>query len=229
MSGEQVQYLFTKPGIVKDIVFTKLMITQFPSVIAVAYTDPNVAVDSTIALSESQLAELTTFVEQYEDPEVYLELSNTTSFPAMFREVTTATPSIVATFMSTASAGPEDTQNVLNAFKTIFEYRLPDISTAASLPSSANLTFTLYDETRKWQLETHTINISNVLQEFKQNLLDTPSATGPRSILKSFMVEGLRNFRTNHDCIWSVRISLSVENAIAVTMHSMQALFYNIY
>ncbi len=134
----------------------------------------------------------------------------------------------MSTFLAPAS-NINDTKHVMSAFKTIFEYKIADIAEAGSLPSSMTASLQIFDDTRKWMLFQTDIDVSPVLQEFQDRLAANPSATGPSIILKSFMVEGLRHFRVNHDCIWCLKMNVSQSNTVRITMHSIQALFYDVY
>lgn len=224
------QIQFVKAGVEKVYVFEKLIREQFPFIIEVIYSDPDLAINyPPETTTEEDLAALTTYVEQYVDPAAYLELKDTRIYPAMFREVSSTAPVVAATFLSAGMSSIDESVGIMNAFKTIFEYKISDLSLANTLPTSASLKFELYDDTRKILLDTHDIDLTSVIADLKAKSASNPTETGPGTVFKSFMIEGLRNYRTNYDCIWYVRVCFSESLPLTATMHSMQALYYDVY
>ncbi len=73
------QYNFEKAGITKEYVLNKQLQQTFDFFDSLIYSDPALDINTRGPITQSQLTQLTTFVEEYVDPPVYLELVDSVS------------------------------------------------------------------------------------------------------------------------------------------------------
>jgi hypothetical protein len=215
------QYTFDKPGIQKIFAFVPYIQTNFPLYQDLNYTDPTLVIDTTAVLTDTELATLTTLVADYVDPAVFLTLSSNVTDPFISTPIIDSTS---LTSISTFIKSSRDPNNgVLNAFKTVFEYSTPDVSVFATGDTTTSLTFQLYDLTNSVELQIVTVDISDIVQTWQT--MAQASQTGPQSVFRTFMIEGVRNYISGDDCIWQFKVALSNAN-VYVQSHSVQSLYY---
>lgn len=215
-------YNFTKTEIQKPPAFDAYLRENFPLYEDFSYTDPNLTIDTTQTLTETELTILTTLVNDYVDPTEFLVLNTTIVNSSWSKAATLPTLTSVHTFIFTPKS-PDGTA-VFDGMKTIFEYTTSDI-TAFSGVTGAVATFQIYDYTRSTPISTNNLDISDIVTDW--NTQATGGATGSNTVYRSFIAQGLRHQIANYDCIWQFRISVSVPN-ISVRTHSIQKLYYDV-
>ncbi len=217
------EYIFNKPSIQKFPAFENAL-RACPKYDYFIFEYPNVYVTTTDTLSESELQQLQTIVDDYVDPEVFLTLNS--SIIDSVRSLTTnsATPEIVSTFIysNTATTG---TGATFNAIKTVLEYATDNVQDLADFSGSCNVTLVIHCYTRDYQVASHSIDITDIVNSWKEEALN--NATGPRLAYRTFLIEGLRNAVANYDCLWNYKLSVS-DPRVKVTIHAKQMLYYDI-
>lgn len=216
------QYAYTKPGIAKPQAFEAYLKQNFAFYKDFTYTDPDLIIDTTVVLNVTEQQNLQTLVNNYTDPAVFLVLDTTTTDACMSKTTSSATPENVLSFIF--SPNNPVGSSTFDSLKTVLEYSTTDISLFATGSTDCTVTFQIFDYTRNAQITLNTFDISDVLLSWK-TLSGTTS--GPAYVLRSFMVQGLRNLISNYDCIWQFRISVSNPN-VSVRSNSMQRLYYNL-
>ena len=216
-------YTFTIATINKPQAFQAYMQTNFAGLfLDFSYSNPNLSIDTTAPLTDDQLATLTTLVNNYVDPAVFLELVTTTSSPYVSLPTNSATPECVLTFIR---IGSDPTTGTLNAFKTALSFGTTDVTQFATGDTSCTITFQIFNSTTNQQLTSNTIDISSTIQAWQT--LAQNGGTGAQLAYQTFMVEGLRAFLMTTDSIWQFWIGVSNPN-VTVVSNSLQSLYYNI-
>jgi hypothetical protein len=213
------QYNFTK-SVTKPPAFDDYLRKRVDSAV---YDGVAISGDSVILLTKSeltpaQLSQITQWINDYVDPEIFLQYNHTESSPAYsdFSNSTSLFPLQTLIFVNRN----QDNQ-VLDACKTIITYSTEDVSQFANV-ESASITFEIYDITRNWQISTQTIDItSDILASWKSQ------GTGSAESYKSAMFTGLYNKVPDYDCIWQFKASVSNPN-FKVRMNGLQYIFYDV-
>lgn len=179
------------------------------------------------ALTDNELASLTTFMDAYVDPVAFLEFDHTETI-ALHSHFTTDFDNVIADngqkILQTLIFGyRNENSTVLDACKTVIEYLAPDVTKA---PTSASVVLDIYDITRNVLITTQTIDISDVCAEW-QAMVST-GATGPRTIYRTTMFTGLMNKNPGYDCIWQIRGSVSDETKFTFRISGLQNIIYNV-
>lgn len=117
------------------------------------------------------------------------------------------------------------TNQVLDAIKTIVEYRCDDVTLFSQEPNNRNFTIEIYDKTREVQITSLTIDLAEIADGWDQQAIDSPNTPG--SDWRSLMFTGLHNKTTSYDCIWQLRVSVS-NPTFYVGLGSMQNIFYDV-
>lgn len=216
------QYSFNKPGIGKVYAF-EAAIRNTPLYNGYSYTDPDLVIYTQESLTNEQLTSLETLIQNYVDPQVFLVLNST--IPDTIRSKTTnsTSPEVVQTFIFTNTNLQGN--GTFNAIKTILEYSTDDVSQWVDFDGQLSVTFEIYCYTRSISISTHTIDITNVANSWKEMALN--NETGNRKVYRTFQVEGLRNIVANHDCLWNYILSVS-DSKLQATIHAKQMLYYDV-
>lgn len=215
-------YSFTKSGVQKLYAFDAF-VRQLPHYESYTFTDPNLVYTSTESLDEATLSSIQSSIENYTDPEVFLQLIST--LPDTIRSSTTNsdTPEVVQTFIYTV--GSINSNGTFNAIKTVLEYQTNDITQFLDFNDTCFVTFEIFCYTRGITISSYNIDITDIVNTWKTNAQN--NQTGHCRIFKTFMVEGLRNSVANYDCLWNYKLAVSNPN-INVTIHAKQMLYYDI-
>jgi len=214
-------YNFTKAGIQKPFAFDPYLKANFPLYEDFTYTDPDLSIDTTQVLTQPELDQLTTLVNDYVDPAEFLVLNTTDADSSRSLSTTSSSLATVQTFIFS----PSDANGaVFDAMKTVIEYTTSDI-TAFSGSTGASASFQIYDYTRSVPISTTNIDVSDIVTTWNTNA--GLGGTGPATVYRSVLVQGLRHQIANYDCIWQFKISISDPN-ITVTTHSIQRLYYDV-
>jgi len=191
--------------------------------------DGTVIITTQTPLTDDQLASLTTIVDAYVDPAVYLELAHTESMIGVSQSNGGTGLADVASFIYESvfdsNGNSIDTYgdgSVLDAFKSILKITTTDVSQFSDM-STGSINIELWDTTRNMSINSMTVDISSIITAWQT--LAQGGQTGPVTAYQSFMMFGLMNYGTNYDCIWIFRLSVS-NTAINVRLNGLQKLFY---
>jgi hypothetical protein len=220
-------YYFTKSGILKFYALDRDLRQSVPNYTGASYDEPSLSVVTSVALSESELTALGELITNYSDPAVFLELISTSTDATRSETTNSSTPSVVQSFIYSVTGA--DGNGVFNAIKSVIEYRTDDVSYWANFSGSLTATVSIKCYTRDYTFTTETLDITSVANSWKAMALDDPSGTVNKvdKVYKTCMLEGLRNFVANYDCIWVYVISVSNPN-VYMTIHAKQMLYYNV-
>jgi hypothetical protein len=142
-----------------------------------------------------------------------------------YRSIATssATPIPVLTFIMSCN---DPNHAMLNAFKTVMEYSTKDVALFQSASTDCTLSFELYNHSTDVLLTSATVDVSDIVQSWKT--MAQNGETGPASVYRSFMIEGLRHYLDQtSDCIWQFKIGISNAD-VCVVSHSVQSLYYQV-
>ncbi len=186
-----------------------------------------------VELTEEQLTELTSVVDNYVDPATYLTLNRTESY-ALHSHFTADPANVVVdgkfVMQTLIFKNSENTESVaLDAIKTIVEYNCPD--PVAFYASSAGQTvghvnIELYDVSRNLSISNLTVDLNEIADQW--NTLGAANNSAPNTKWRSLLFSGLMNLSTNYDCIWQVRGSVSDPATFDYRINGMQYLFYDV-
>ncbi len=215
-------YNFTKSGILKPYALDVYLKNNFALYEDFSYSDPDLSIDTTAVLTNSELDTLTTLVENYVDPAVFLQLDMTINDASMSDRTSQSVLTPVNSFIF-SPLNPIGS-STFNALKVILEYATSDIALFATGSVAGTAVFQIYDYTQSVIIGEIEIDITSIFTAW-QTAAQTES--GPRYTLKTIMLEGLRNVVSETDCIWQFKLSISNANA-SVRTTGMQRLFYNL-
>lgn len=216
------QYTFNKPGVGKVYAF-EATICNTPKYNGYIYTDPDLTIFTSEALSTEEFNSLQAIIQNYTDPAVFLVLNST--IPDTIRSNTTnsTSPEVVQTFIFTNTN--QYGNGTFNAIKTVFEYATDDVSQWADFEGQLTVSFQIYCYTRGISISNFTINITDVANSWKQ--MAQNNETGYRTVYRTFVVEGLRNSVANYDCLWNYILGV-FDSKLKTTIHAKQMLYYDI-
>ncbi len=214
--------VFTKTGVGKLYAFDAFL-RQLPKFHSFYFEEPNLVIFTTEPLSPEELNEIDSAIQNYTDPEVFLSLNST--IPDTVRSLTTnsTSPKVVQTFIYTNTN--QQGSGVFNSIKTVLEYSTNDVSQWADFEGSLSVTFEIFCYTRQITISSHTIDITDVANSWKQKALS--NETGFAAVYRTFQIEGLRHIVANFDCLWNYILSVS-DARVFTTIHAKQMLYYDI-
>lgn len=181
-----------------------------------------------IPLTEIQLSDLTTLLNGYTDPEIYLSFDHvdTLTLNSKFNNdpdnIIIDGKNVIQTFIYS-------TQNisiptVLDGMKTIVEYHCPNVQNYLNT-TSGNISIEIYDLSRNLSISTQTINLNEIAVSWN-NLAQTGSTEG-NTVYRSILFTGLMNKSPNYDVALQLRGSTSDSNC-KFRCNSLQYLYYNV-
>lgn len=216
-------YTFTKMGILKPFALDSLLKHTFVWYVSMVYSDDIVTVTTSIELDQSQTDELTTVINNYTDPEEFLQLNTTMTDYACSASTNATSPQIVQTIIYSYNT-PLQGNSTLDAFKSVVKFSTDDV-TLFSSETSATFTLSIRCKTRGIIVQSQNFDISNIILEWKA--LAENNTTGYVESYKSVMIQNLRGLIANYDCIWQLAICTSNSN-ITSSLNSLQSLYYDI-
>lgn len=229
-------YNFTKTIGILDAFVKYLTDNKAPYYTSFNYSKPNLTINTSQALLNTELFTLTSLVTNYTDPAYFLTFANTISMPLLSPYTNDASllPSsivgginskILQTFIFT---NQNTTDQFLDGIKTVFEFTTPNVQNFIN-NTTGNITFQVYDNTRNYVILSQNIDISNVLTHW--NTLASTGSTIASTCFQSGYFNGLMPQTTNYDCIWQLRMNTSDEvnnnSNYYVRINGLQYLFYN--
>ncbi len=188
------------------------------------YNDGVVDVMTSRQLNQSELDDLTAYMNAYVDPEVYLDLQNTTTDTFKTTRINSSSLQNVQLFFyphSTITNGDLS----FNAIKTLFLLECDDITSMLAFSGQASITYRIYCETRGVEIFSDTIDITELCNTWKQQAMS--GTVGAVSSYKTHLCEGLRHVVANYDCVWLYQLSISIPN-VYVSILSKQMLYYQL-
>jgi hypothetical protein len=214
---------FQKAGIQKFFALIDAVNQVVPNT-GMWYNDPEIKIQTDTELTQEQITNIQSIIDNYTDPAVYLQLNSTTTDVNTSRTTNSTTPETVKTFIFTCTN--QFGTGVFNAIKTVVEYSCTSTTPFASFESTnASAIIEFYDRSRDIVLESHTINISDIIADWKEYAENGDSSA--KSVFRSFMVEGMRNHSASFDTIWQIKAGVSDSN-IRMTLHGLQFLYYDL-
>lgn len=220
-------YNFTKSGVLKFSALDRDLRTTISTYDGANYNDPSLTVYTTAPLSQQDLTTLTDLVNNYVDPEFFLTLSYTSTDTTFSEKTNSTTPDTVQSFFySTTGANGNGT---FNAIKSVIEYSTNNVAYWSNFSGSLTATFSIKCYTRDYVLTNDSIDITDIANTWKSMALADPigSIGQQDKVYRTFMVEGLRNYVANYDCVWVYVISVSNPN-VYMCVQAKQMLYYDI-
>lgn len=108
----------------------------------------------------------------------------------------------------------------VDSIKCLLEIKTNSI---ANLETTGSITLNITDFSRKTEIVSQTMDISDILSSWKNNGSTTSI---PDPDYKTLQISNLRNQTTNYDCIWNYSLSVSNPN-LYVRIHSLQQIYYS--
>ncbi len=215
-------YLMATPTYTKPPAYAAFLKSQL--YYGAATIDPQyTGLYTTQAYTAEEEAAMRAAVAAYVDPAEFLMLN--TTIPDTLRSKTTSstTPEVVQTFIYCNNNFFGNA--TFNSIKTIFEYTTSDVSLWSTFTGSLTVTYDVYCYTRGITLSTNTIDLTDLANTWKTAALNLE--TGPRTVFRSFMIEGMRHVVADYDCLWNYIVGVS-DPKLSVTIHAKQMLYYDI-
>lgn len=216
-------YNFTKSGINKVYAFEKYVVRTFSKFVDYTYSDPNLVITMSSDLTEEELASLTTMINEYVDPAVFLRLCSTITDAGISTKTNSTTPEVVQTYIYTNTN--TDGICVFNGIKTVLEYSTTNVEDFLNFEGTASVDFTIKCYTRNFVIYNTTIDITQICNDWK--VLAQNGQTGVVKTYKTYMVEGLRDIVASYDCLWQYIIGVS-NPSVYVVIHAKQMLYYDV-
>jgi hypothetical protein len=181
-----------------------------------------------IQLTEIQLSNLTTIVNNYTDPAVYLAFDHvdTLTLNSKFNDdndnVIIDNKNVIQTFIY--STQNISTPTVLDGLKTVIEYNCPNVQNYVNT-TSGNISIEIYDITRNTSISSKTVDLNEIAQSW--NTLAQTGSTQGSTIYRTILFTGLINKSPNYDVVLQLRGSTSDSNS-KFRCNSLQYLYYNV-
>lgn len=183
---------------------------------------------SSIELTENQLTELTTILNAYVDPNVYLAFDHveTLTLNSKFNNdsdnIIIDNKNVIQTFIYSTQNISAPT--VLDGLKTIVEYHCPNVQNYLNT-TSGNISIEIYDLSRNISIANKTVDLNEIAISWN-NLAQTGSTEGS-TVYRSILFTGLMNKSPNYDVALQLRGSTSDSNC-EFRCNSLQYLYYNV-
>lgn len=216
-------YNFTKSGIQKVYAFEKNVVRTFAKFVDYSYSDPNLSINTSSDLTEEELASLTTMINEYTDPAIFLRLCSTITDAGISTKTNSSIPEVVQTYIYTNTNN--DGICVFNGIKTVLEYSTNNVEEFLNFEGTVSVDFTIKCYTRNFVIHNSTLDITQICNDWK--VLAQNGQTGVVKTYKTFMVEGLREIVANYDCLWQYIIGVS-DPLVYVMLHAKQMLYYDV-
>jgi hypothetical protein len=185
-------------------------------------------VSMTSELTELQLSDLTTLINNYTDPEFYLTLDHTTSL-ALHSHFTTDTDNVIIddkdilqTIIYTASG--ETSNVVLDGCKSIVEFYCPNPQSFLNT-TSGSINIEIYDITRNISIANKTIELNDIAVQW--NALANAGSTTGNTVFQSTQFTGLKNKNPDYDCVFQLRGNTSNQD-FTFRLNGLQYLYYSV-
>jgi hypothetical protein len=184
------------------------------------YSEPNLTISCSTTLTTDQLNTLNTLITNYTDPSVFISFDHATVDNTLSDFSNSLTPLMVKSSIFT-STNTSNQSIPVDSIKCLLEIKTDALSNISG--TSGSITLEIYDFTRKVDIVSQTLDISDVISSWKTN---GPTANIPDPDFKTIQISDLRNQTTNYDCIWNYNLSVSDIN-ISARIHSLQQIYYS--
>lgn len=179
-------------------------------------------------LTDIQLTNLTTLINSYVDPAVFLIFSHAETLP-LHSHFNTDTDtniidrkSVIQTFIYSTLNIKKPT--VLDAMKTIVEYNCPNVQNYLNI-TTGNISLEINDITRNVSITTNIIDLNEIAVNW--NILAQTGSTEGNTVYRSTLFTGLMNKSPDYDVALQLRGSTS-DSKCEFRCHSLQFLYYNV-
>jgi hypothetical protein len=217
-------YHFAKAVVNKQNPFEFYLYSRFSKDIAISYIDGDVTIVSPTELQQYQIDTLQTLIDNYVDPDVFLQLTATNTYPTTSDETNSTTLTPVHAFIN--AYNDISPPGVLNAIKMLIRCNCKSTEYFGTMEDVTSMVaIQVYDKTRNYLIANSQVEVSGIVQGWKDI-----AQNGDFSAQQSYVtlsIEGLRDKLTNHDCIWEIRACVSDEH-IYVNLGSIQFLYYDV-
>lgn len=195
----------------------------FPNANGYSYSEGVLEVSFPTSLNSLELQELTQKISEYQDPDYWLDLYNTETYP--FQSIVCDSQELID--MQAIIVTPYNQNGVvLGSMKTIVKYNCKNHAAFVSNPTEPikfNLVMNDYSSGNSNICNVET-DITNEVQNIWVPMVQAGSNVLP-SIYKTTQIYGLKDLCPGADCIWTFQSSISNSNVTA-TINSLQKLFY---
>lgn len=211
--------VYTKSGLDKLMpLFDQL--SGFPWFGTLGYEEPVLTVTLNRELDAAERAVLDAAVAGYVSPREYMRLNHTATHYARSRSTNAGDLCTVLTMIYPSN--DDNKGSVFGALKTVAELHASNVADIAD--DTLSFTLQLVDDTRAAVLSSACSDVTHLLDKWRAA---SDGDCAERRAYVSVMLEGLRYFVPNHDCVWHVRASVSNPH-VRLTLHGMQHLYYDI-
>jgi hypothetical protein len=195
---------------------------NFSIPVSISINSGAVVITTQSALSEADLATLTSLMNAYVDPDVFYQLNHTEPNAGVSQTCNSVTYQDVQSIIFPSNTNQAD-GTVLNSMKAILQIS-GTMSDFADL-GTGSVNIRLFDYTRQVLIGSQTIDVSDILTSWQA--IDNGAATGFKDpAYKCFMFCDLHASSTNYDCIWTFQVSVS-DARIYTNINGLQKLFYD--
>lgn len=180
------------------------------------------------ALTTEELEQLTLRIDEYTDPEYWLDLDRTENFPFQSVVCNSTEPVDIQALIISPFA---DDNVVVGSMKTVVKYTC---SNAAAFSNSCNLSATPIEFCL--HLNNYTDDnkcIGTVITDVTDDIVSkwVPAACAGSNVLppiyKTTHIYGLKDLNPGADVIWTFSCCVS-HNAVSASLNSLQKLFYRV-
>ena len=173
-------------------------------------------------LSNNDLEALTTLLNNYIDPSVWLSFDHTETIAlhSHFTNVGDIDNNVIQTLIFPGTNYDETT--TLDCIKTVIEYKCTNVQNFINV-TSGNIYLEIFDLTRNTIKCAETINYDSIIDTWR-TLAESGSTQG-NTQFKSFAFGNLMNTNTNYDCIHNYR-GLQ-DNNMTFRINGLQYIYYN--
>lgn len=190
-------------------------------------TDP-LTINSEIPLTEIQLSDLTTILNAYTDPEIFLSFDHVDTL-TLNSKFNNDLDNIIINGQNVIQTFIYSTQNisiptVLDGLKTIVEYHCPNVQNYVNT-TSGNISIEIYDISRNISIASKTIDLNEIAINW--NNLAQNGSTGESTIYRTILFTGLMNKSPNYDVVLQLRGASSDSNC-EFKCNSLQYIYYNV-
>lgn len=179
-------------------------------------------------LTDIELTNLTTLINSYVDPAVFLAFDHAETLPLHSNFNTDADTdiinqkSVIQTFIYSTLNIRKPT--VLDAMKTIVEYNCPNVQNYLNT-TTGNISLEIYDTTRNVSITTNIIDLNEIAVNW--NILAQTGSTEGNTIYRSALFTGLMNKSPDYDVVLQLR-GLTSDSKCEFRCHSLQFIYYNV-
>ena len=182
-------------------------------------------------LTDGELAGLTTLINAYVDPAIFLSFNHVETFPSHTPSTNNLSNSIIndnlvlQTFIFSAK---QENNVVLDSAKTIVEFICPNVKNFLNITTGSTLEtgLCIQDITRNIMISSQDVNIDNIITIWHD--LAATGSTQSNSQFKAVQYTGLMNKNPSYDCIWQLCSPAPFDSNFTFRCHSLQYIYYDV-